>query len=55
MSATPVIDILFLLDSASLETIIATWHWQNIQVHVTSTHNIVERNSTVNSCFIDDN
>ena len=47
MSATPVIDILFLLDSASLETIIATWHWHNIQVHVTWTHNIVERNNNL--------
>ena len=55
MSATPVINILFLLDSASLETGIATWHWQNIQVHVSSTHNMLERNNTVNSYFTNDN
>ena len=55
MSSTPVISILFLLDGASLETVTATWHWQNIQVHVSSTHNMLERSNTVNSYFTNDN
>ena len=45
---THVAGILFLLDSASLETFIAIWHCHNIQVYVSSAHNILERNNAVN-------